>query len=197
LGRFILKRILGPLGAGWMVGEGLSYADPSGNLWGATSGIDDWVSKHWGFDPSKSGTDSQSFQNWLQRHATMDTSPAAMPDPFKGTNPYDDPLKKSFLPPSDLDDTRGSDVRERAGSPLPNSPGWTPPPIDIGQQSAVVQDQARQLMASIQAIFNGGVDVPIRLDASGVQAAARAAKASADATVDAHLRSTYADIELG
>lgn len=169
LGRMILKRILGPLGVGAMVGEGLSYTDPSGSLWGSTSGINDWVVKNWGFDPSKSGSDSQSFQNWLQRHVPLDT-PSAMPDPFKGTNPYDDPLRKSFAPPV-------ADGFEK--------------------QSSLVQQQARELVASIQSIFNQGVNLPVHLDSSSVAAGAAAARAAGNRAVDSMVRSTFADVEIG
>jgi hypothetical protein len=48
-GRFGLMRMLGiPALAAY----GLNVADPKGNLWGLTSGIDEWVKKRFGVDPT-------------------------------------------------------------------------------------------------------------------------------------------------
>lgn len=41
-----------PLLGGYVVKETLDTADPEGNLWGATSGIDRWVEQNLGFNPS-------------------------------------------------------------------------------------------------------------------------------------------------
>lgn len=41
-----------PLLAGYAVKESLDAADPEGNLWGLTSGVDAWIKENFGFDPS-------------------------------------------------------------------------------------------------------------------------------------------------
>lgn len=43
------------LAVGWTVKELLETFDPEGNLWGLTSGIDAWVERNLGFNPSKIG----------------------------------------------------------------------------------------------------------------------------------------------
>lgn len=41
-----------PLGAGALTATALNQTDPDGNLWGLTSGVDAWVEKHTGINPS-------------------------------------------------------------------------------------------------------------------------------------------------
>lgn len=67
----------------------------------------------------------------------------------------------------------------------------------LGKQSSLIEDQARQILAAVQQVMSQGVEVPVRIDSSGAQAAASAARAQADAKVSAMLRSTYADTEFG
>ncbi|MCX5513372.1 phage tail tape measure protein [Kaistia algarum] len=49
----VAKRWLGPIGIGLIAKEVLDNTDPGGNLWGMTDGIDGWVEKNLGFNPSK------------------------------------------------------------------------------------------------------------------------------------------------
>lgn len=52
-GKSLASRVAGgPLGVGGAVAGGLSVADPEGNLWGLTSGIDKWVERKTGINPS-------------------------------------------------------------------------------------------------------------------------------------------------
>ncbi|NKW80382.1 phage tail tape measure protein [Ochrobactrum pecoris] len=44
--------VASPLGAGAITATALNQTDPDGNLWGLTSGVDAWVEKHTGINPS-------------------------------------------------------------------------------------------------------------------------------------------------
>ncbi|MBR7651522.1 phage tail tape measure protein [Brucella oryzae] len=46
------RAIASPLGAGALTATALNQTDPDGNLWGLTSGVDAWVEKHTGINPS-------------------------------------------------------------------------------------------------------------------------------------------------
>lgn len=50
-----LVRGAGAVGVGLAVKDLLGWADPGGNLWGLTSGIDAWTERNLGFNPSKIG----------------------------------------------------------------------------------------------------------------------------------------------
>ncbi|WP_454919208.1 phage tail tape measure protein [Xanthobacter sediminis] len=71
----------------------------------------------------------------------------------------------------------------------------------LHRQSSLMEDQARQILASVQAILAQGVDLPVRVDTSRVHAALDTvqtrAQRQSDAQVEAMLRATYADTELG
>ncbi|KAB2699317.1 phage tail tape measure protein [Ochrobactrum sp. Kaboul] len=46
------RAIASPFGAGALTATALNQTDPEGNLWGLTSGVDAWVEKHTGINPS-------------------------------------------------------------------------------------------------------------------------------------------------
>lgn len=55
-----LVRGAGAIGVGLAVKDLLGWADPKGNLWGLTSGIDAWAERNLGFNPSQIGGGSEA-----------------------------------------------------------------------------------------------------------------------------------------
>lgn len=96
------KRILGiggPVAAGLIAKEGLDAADPEGNLWGATSGIDAWVEKHLGFNPSKVNTTPDPNSRYIPGAGLIAVPQAPGPVSEAPAPPQSDPVmarRRSF-----------------------------------------------------------------------------------------------------
>ncbi len=156
-----------PFGAAGVTAGALSTFDPDGNLWGLTSPVDRWAKEHLGFDPSNVDLTGSSAK----------TAPGIRYGPAPAPGTWQGP---------------GRAAGERSGSDLGSGIA-----DGLGKQSGLVEDQARQILDQVRAVLAQGVDVPVRLDQSGLRAAATSARETADARVESMLRSTYADLEIG
>jgi hypothetical protein len=163
-----LRILSSPFGAAGVTAGALSTFDPDGNLWGFTRPVDRWVKEHLGFDPSN-----------------VDLSGSSSAKPAPGIRYGPAPAAGTWQGP-------GRAAGERSGSDLGSGIA-----DGLGKQSGLVEDQARQILDQVRAVLAQGVDVPVRLDQSGLRAATTSARETADARVESMLRSTYADLEIG
>jgi hypothetical protein len=107
-----LWRGAGAVGAGLLVSDILDAADPGGNLWGLTSGIDAWVQRRTGINPSKidlsgiganaplAGAGMGGVEKWRAQQAEIDARldaierSAAWQNPGPAKNAHDDLMAK-------------------------------------------------------------------------------------------------------
>jgi hypothetical protein len=107
-----LWRGAGAVGAGLLVSDILDAADPGGNLWGLTSGIDAWVQRRTGINPSKidlsgiganaplAGAGMGGVEKWRAQQAEIDARldaierSAAWQNPGPAKSAHDDLMAK-------------------------------------------------------------------------------------------------------
>lgn len=169
LGRLLSVIFRSPFGPAGATAGALSTFDPEGNLWGLTTPVDEWVQKHWGFNPSNVPLGSSTpAPPTAPRHPGIQYPWHA---PQGGGSGY----PANMLPPV-------GPTGQKTGNDL-----GTGIADGLGRQSSLIEQQAEEIMSRIKSVFAQGVTVPVRVDSAG----------GASREIASMRRSIHADLDVG
>ncbi|MFG1393718.1 hypothetical protein [Xanthobacter agilis] len=197
-----------PLGVAALLNGALGRIDPGGNLWGLTSGADEWAKKNLGFNPANLADRAATGAP-----ATGETPPppppaapgrradgAAMGDhpPARGGADAPTPARGASAPDIRADATARSMAQDGTAIGAGLGRGIAE---GLAAERGLIEEQARQISASIRGIFSEGVTVPVRIDVESARSAVEQTHAKirerSNNEIRAMQRATYSDTEWG